>query len=244
MEATHRLERLRQSLVSGGCGPETEARDNPGRICSGEQAEAFVPSDAVGPADVGISCKPAIPTTLGIQNGHRRAVEGLAKTFAVAHRLCCQIQSHLFDEPYLRTHQPIELGTIGQSGKSTPQLGLGITVEVPLAGEAPPTSEDGQSNDLALGEGCFRTGSSFWAPAVAEIVDHDVEYGEEGVHIEHRSSAPFPSGMGGKSTLKCGHLPLNLSSHNSHQAFKGGQALRGGPSAERSGRSGSIPAHA
>src|SRR5215217_1974514 len=75
MEATHRLERLRQSLVSGGCGPETEARDNPGRICSGEQAEAFVPSDAVGPADVGISCKPAIPTTLGIQNGHRRAVE-------------------------------------------------------------------------------------------------------------------------------------------------------------------------
>src|SRR5215212_4841583 len=60
----------------------------------------------------------------------------------------------------------------------------------PFAGEAPPTSEDGQSNDLALGEGCFRTGSSFWAPAVAEIVDHDVEYGEEGVHIEHRSSAP------------------------------------------------------
>ena len=48
-------EGFRQSLVSGRGAPETEAGDDPGGIDSGEQAEAFVPSDAVGPTDVGIA---------------------------------------------------------------------------------------------------------------------------------------------------------------------------------------------
>jgi hypothetical protein len=55
---------------------------------------------------------------------------------------------------------------------------------------------------------------------LAEVVDHDVEYGEEGVHIDHESSVPFPSGSGGKLTLKRGHLLLKSSTDNSHQAFK------------------------
>src|SRR5215216_4861860 len=40
------------------------------------------------------------------------------------------------------------------------------------------------------------------------------------VHIEHVKSAPFPSGLVGKPTLMCGHLPLKSSPCNSHQAFK------------------------
>jgi hypothetical protein len=30
---------------------------------------------------------------------------------------------------------------------------------------------------------------------------------------------PFPSGLGGKPTLECGHLPLKFYTGNSHQAF-------------------------
>jgi hypothetical protein len=58
-----------------------------------------------------------------------------------------------------------------------------------------------------------------WA-GVAEVVHHDVECGEEGVHVEHEESVPFLSGSGDKPTLKRGHLPLKSSTNNSHQAFK------------------------
>jgi hypothetical protein len=57
-------------------------------------------------------------------------------------------------------------------------------------------------------------------PRVAEVVDHIVEYGEEGVHIEHKESVPFSSGLVSKPTLICGHLPLKFCPNNSHQAFK------------------------
>ena len=63
-------------------------------------------------------------------------------------------------------------------------------------------------------------GFSFWRVGLAEVVDRNVEYSEEGVHIEHEGSVPFPSGLGGKPTLECGHLPLKFRTGNSHQAFK------------------------
>jgi hypothetical protein len=56
---------------------------------------------------------------------------------------------------------------------------------------------------------------------VAEVVNHNVECGEEGVHIDHEELVPFPKGSGGKPTLACGHLPLKFPTDNSHQAFKG-----------------------
>jgi hypothetical protein len=54
---------------------------------------------------------------------------------------------------------------------------------------------------------------------VAEVVCDNVEYGEEGVHIDHEESVPFPWGSGGKPTLAKGHLPLKFSPDNSHLAF-------------------------
>jgi hypothetical protein len=94
-----------------------------------------------------------------------------------------------------------------------------VAVEVALAAEAAPPGKDSQGNDLAIGEGSFRAGSLFRRLGVAEVVDHDVECSEEGVHIEH-GSVPFPSGSGGKPTLVRGHLPHKFSVDNSHQAFK------------------------
>jgi hypothetical protein len=35
----------------------------------------------------------------------------------------------------------------------------------------------------------------------------------------------FPSGLGGKPTLECGHLPLKFRTGNSHQAFKRGGGM-------------------
>ena len=54
----------------------------------------------------------------------------------------------------------------------------------------------------------------------AEVVNDDVKCGEEGVHVEHEESVPFPVGSGGKPTLRRGHLPLKYPPYNSHQAFK------------------------
>src|SRR5215210_5555780 len=65
-------------------------------------------------------------------------------------------------------------------------------------------------------------GLLFWRLRVAEVICDDVECGEEGVHIDHEGSVPFPWGSGSKPTLKGGHLPLKSSIHNSHQAFKEG----------------------
>src|SRR5215208_3656316 len=114
----------------------------------------------------------------------------------------------------------VELRAVGQGRECIPQLGVGVAIEVPLAVETAPTGKDGQGKHLAAGEGGFGTGPSFWRSRVAEVVDDDVECGEEGVHIDHEESVPFPSGWGGKPTLKGGHLPLKSSPDNSHQAFK------------------------
>jgi hypothetical protein len=62
------------------------------------------------------------------------------------------------------------------------------------------------------------------AVGVAEVIDDDVECGEEGVHIEH-GLVPFPTGLGGKPTLRRGHLPLKSLPPNSHQAFNGAVAV-------------------
>src|SRR5215212_1241550 len=55
---------------------------------------------------------------------------------------------------------------------------------------------------------------------VVEVVDHNVKCGQEGVHVEHEGSVPFPWGSGSRPTLERGHLPLKSSIDNSHQAFK------------------------
>jgi hypothetical protein len=59
-------ERLRQRLVGCRGGTEAKARDYSGGLNGTQKGEALVPAQAVGPADIGIPSKPAMPTTLGI----------------------------------------------------------------------------------------------------------------------------------------------------------------------------------
>src|SRR5215212_1471858 len=121
----------------------------------------------------------------------------------------------------MEAHEPVELRAIGQGGESTSQTALGVAVEVSLAGESRPAGEDREGDDLALGKGRLGAGASLLgAVRLAEVIDDDVECGEEGVHVEHKGSVPFPKGSGGKPTLRRGRLPLKSSPPNSHQAFK------------------------
>ena len=64
-------EALRPALLGGRGAPETEAPHDPGGICSGEQAEAFVPSDAVGPTDVSVAGHPPRAPALAVPGGYR-----------------------------------------------------------------------------------------------------------------------------------------------------------------------------
>src|SRR5829696_10462366 len=98
---------------------------------------------------------------------------------------------------------------------------LGVAIEVLFAGESRPPAEDREGDDLATTERGIRTGSApFGLMRVAKFIDDDVKCGEEGVHVEHEQSVPFPSGLVSKPTLVRGHLPLKSSMDNSHQAFK------------------------
>jgi hypothetical protein len=131
------------------------------------------------------------------------------------------MQSYLLDKAQSVAHQPVELRTIGQSGKGLVEASARIAVEVSLAPEACPSGEDGEGDDLAGAQGCIGAGVLFFLRAgVAEVVDHNVECGEEGVHVDHESTVPFPSGSVSKPTLLRGHLPLKSRPNNSHQAFK------------------------
>jgi len=131
-----------------------------------------------------------------------------------------QVHDETLDYLLVGAHQAIELRAIWQGRKGALQRGRCVAVEVPLARETAPPSEDGQGDDLACTKRCLRAWLLRWRMGVAEVVHHNVKCGEEGVHIDHEESVPFPLGSGSKPTLANGHLPLKYSPDNSHQAFK------------------------
>src|SRR5215208_222996 len=143
------------------------------------------------------------------------------------------MQEESLDEFCAGSHEAVELRATWQGGEGTAQVSLGVPVEVPLASEAAPAGEDSQGYDLARTERCLRSWHSFRCAGVAELIDRNVKCGEEGVHIEHKSSVPFPSGSVGKPTLVRGHLPLKSSAGNSHQAFKAALRSYGGQTVAR-----------
>src|SRR5918995_630392 len=222
MEATHLLRRLGQGFLElrlGGCRPEKEPRYHPARSYGGEHGKALIPSYAVGPADVGISGEPSMSPALGVPNGHGRTIERLVGMGLTLQRLP-QLHGDLLDGAGMEAHEAVELGTVREGRECSSEMGLGVAVEVPFAGESAPAGEDREGDDLALAQGGWWSGASLLGVLrVAKIVDDDVKCGEEGVHVEH-VSVPFPSGSGGKPTLRRGHLPLKSSPPNSHQAFK------------------------
>jgi hypothetical protein len=91
------------------------------------------------------------------------------------------VQDNLLDELPTGTHEAVEVGGSWQCGEGVEEVGLGVAVEVPLAGEPGPPGEEGQGYKLAFGEGGIGSGPLFRPRGVAEVVGDDVECGEEGV---------------------------------------------------------------
>ena len=94
----------------------------------------------------------------------------------------------------MEAHEAVELRTVREGRECSSEMGLGVAVEVSFAGESAPTSEDRESDDLALARGGWWSGALlFGVPRVAKIVDDDVECGEEGCDTKslERSSSKW-----------------------------------------------------
>src|SRR5918993_4046829 len=118
------------------------------------------------------------------------------------------------------SHTTVELRTMGQGGKGISQAGVCIAVEVPLAPEASPSGEDGEGDDLAGTERRIRSGVLLCLRAgLAEVVDHDVEYGEEGVHIDHERRFLSLRERDREADSSWWTPSAQVSMDNSHQAF-------------------------
>ena len=100
-----------------------------------------------------------------------------------------QMQGYLLDEIGVAAHQPIELRAVRQGREGIAQTAARVTVEIPFAGETGPSGEDGEGDDLTGAHGCIGSRRlSFSRAGLAKVVHHDVECGEEGVHVEHEES--------------------------------------------------------
>ena len=92
------------------------------------------------------------------------------------------MQGYLLYGVRMEAHQPVELRAVGEGGERISQMALGVAVEISLAGESRPAGEDGERDDFALGKGGLGAGASLLGTVgVAEVIDDDVECGEEGV---------------------------------------------------------------
>ena len=125
--------------------------------------------------------EPAVSAALGVPDGHRRTIECLiGMSLTLQHHP--QLHGDLLDVLGIESHETVELGTVWESRECCSQMACGVAVEVPLAGEPRPPSEDGEGDDFALGEGGWGSGASLLGGVrLAEIIHDDVEYGEEGV---------------------------------------------------------------
>src|SRR5215204_100220 len=149
-------EALSQGLVGGGGSPEAETRNHSGAIHCCEQAKTLVPSQAVGPADVGLSGQPSRPPpALCISDRHSRAIQRLTRALFLPLQKGCQMQGESFHELGMGAREAIKLRTVGQGGESAAQVDLCVAIEVPLADEP---AEAGKDEPIGVPEGCGALG--------------------------------------------------------------------------------------
>jgi hypothetical protein len=81
-------------LVGGRSGTEVKASYDSHRVDSHKETEAFVPSQAIAPSNVGAADQPSTTPALCISDGHSRAVQCFIGTSLSLHQLR-QVQRHL-----------------------------------------------------------------------------------------------------------------------------------------------------
>jgi hypothetical protein len=102
-------------------------------------------------------------------------------------QLGAERECHLHEEIVEALELAGELGTAGQGGETGAQMGAGIAVERGLTRKLLPLREERQRDGLAGGErgGRTRMRRRGWQP-LAQIIDQDVQLGQEGLGVEHR----------------------------------------------------------
>ena len=154
---------LGHGLVFGAGWGKTEPSDDSLGISRDQQMEPFVPTQAVAPADVGLTRQPTSASTLGISGRNPSAVQGCVGTI-LGLEPGRQIAKESDDGLIMPPHQAVELTTVGQGGEGRAQMVPGVAVEASLAEEATPLTERARVTTSlrvkeGLGPGVFSGGS-------------------------------------------------------------------------------------
>jgi hypothetical protein len=109
------------------------------------QVEAFVPAQAVPPADIGQAGQPAGTPTFGLPRWDRRGVQSCIEPPATVQEVH-QVQEARHNSLMVTAPQAIELGARRQRGESRAQVALCRAVERPFAWEAGPLLKEAEGD--------------------------------------------------------------------------------------------------
>src|SRR5260221_637412 len=184
-----------------------------------QHMEAFVPADAITPANIRLTRQPAQATPLRITGHGSRAIEhfiGRALRLQKLHQEQCKGR----DRISVFSLQPIELAAIWQLRKRFSQVMVRIAVKGSFALKLHPLSKQGQRDHLTSAQRPLRAWSwHLWLKLrPAKIIYHDVQCNQEHIQIDHQR-APFLVNWFDKLTIRSGSLPFQVLSI-SHQTLK------------------------
>src|SRR5213079_2502733 len=137
-----------QRMVIATGGGEAKAGDHTRRGNRGEQMEALIPTNAIAPADIGLSGQPSAATSLGISRGNARTVQRFIQA-TLRLQLVHQVQTESHDDIALLTLQAIELLALRQGRKRRSQVAQRVAIEGAFAGKVRPLAKDRQRHHFA-----------------------------------------------------------------------------------------------
>jgi hypothetical protein len=119
-----------------------KAGDRSRRVNRNEQAETFVPSEAIGPSDICVAGQLSTTPSPGVPDGHGRALSSaLRGDISEPPSPPRQVQGHSLDKIEITAYQSLELRVVGEGREGIPPMSHRIAVEIPVACEVTPQRE-------------------------------------------------------------------------------------------------------
>lgn len=209
----------RQVLIMGAGRAKAKAGNDSGGRDRQQQMKAFIPAEAIAPANIGLSSQPTSAAAFGVASHGRSTIQHFIAAL-LGMQQGDQRQPEGRDRVSMLAQEPIELATMGQLRKGGAQVLLRVAVESPFAGKLHPLTKECQGDHLASTQ--RRDRSRFaWLPrerSLAKIIHHDVQCCQEGIQIDHQR-APFLTNWFEKLTVRPGYRSFQVLS-SSHQTFK------------------------
>jgi hypothetical protein len=183
-----------------------------------QQMKAFIPAEAITPANISLTCQPSQAASLGITGDSGCTIQRLIGALLAIHELN-QMQAKGRDCVTMLPHESVELRAMRQLWKGCSQMLLGIAVKGSFAGKLGPLSKHSQCDDFAALQRSHRTRSVLLLSKgrLAIIIDHHVQCWKVGIHIDHQL-APFLTNWFDKLTLRGGYPSFQVLSI-SHQTL-------------------------